>query len=292
MNVEKAEVFLKTLEIGSMKKAAKKLGYTQSGLHYIINSLEEELGFQVLSRTTKGIFLNERGKTLLPYLKRLVEANDDLVQRANEMAQKSPFIRIGVIPCMSVGILPDILQTFMRKMSGIKVEVVVAFKDLVSALELGEIDVAILPRYAAKDYLYHHLTSTYFCAAMPADWVEEEISSITVEEFRNYPVIVTTTNPENMVFSALAQYNTPYTIRCSVLGTAEIFSMVGRELGVTYLSALYQPQCPPDVRMIPFKPDYSYDIGIIVRPSDEHKLIIRTFISIAQACCENVESSQ
>ena len=43
MNNPKYNAFLKVAEMGSIKHAADLLGYTQTGMSYLINTLEEEL---------------------------------------------------------------------------------------------------------------------------------------------------------------------------------------------------------------------------------------------------------
>ena len=44
MDTKKIAVFLEAVKMGSLKKTAEKLNYTQSGLIYLMNSLENELG--------------------------------------------------------------------------------------------------------------------------------------------------------------------------------------------------------------------------------------------------------
>ena len=47
MDTKKLSILLATIQAGSLKKAAEKLNYTQSGLIYLVNSLEEEIGGQL-----------------------------------------------------------------------------------------------------------------------------------------------------------------------------------------------------------------------------------------------------
>lgn len=42
MDTQKYEVFIKAAELGSIKKAAEELGYTQAGLSYILRTLEKD----------------------------------------------------------------------------------------------------------------------------------------------------------------------------------------------------------------------------------------------------------
>ena len=56
MDIQKYEAFIKTAELGSIKKASEALGYTQAGLSYIIKTLEEELDIS-FAITAKSISL-------------------------------------------------------------------------------------------------------------------------------------------------------------------------------------------------------------------------------------------
>ena len=50
-----ASVFLKVVETGSFKRAADILGYTQAGISYIINAMEEECGLKLFYREYGGV---------------------------------------------------------------------------------------------------------------------------------------------------------------------------------------------------------------------------------------------
>ena len=47
MNLKKYEAFVRTVELGSLTKAAQALGSTQSRISHILNDLEEEYGFRL-----------------------------------------------------------------------------------------------------------------------------------------------------------------------------------------------------------------------------------------------------
>ena len=286
MDATKVDVLLKTLKIGSMKMAAQQLNYTQSGLLYMINSLEDDLGLSILTRTRKGISLNDMGEALLPYFESLVTADTRLMQKAQELSKSFHSLRIGVLPCVSASIFPEILKNFMADNPDVSIDVQVIIKDMIRSLDLGNIDVAILPKYAAGKYPYYPLISTYFCAAVPANSIPPEQTTITIEEFEKYPLILSAYNPENVVFAILSQSDIQHSIRCSVQDGTPLLAMVAQGLGATHLSALYMNECPENVRMLPFDPVYQYDIGMVVRPVDERKSLIQDFIQYAQASCE------
>ena len=69
---------------GSINKAAANLYMTQSALSLSILSLEKELGYQIFSRTNKGVTITPFGRTLLQYLRpihdQIEQVNKVLVQ--------------------------------------------------------------------------------------------------------------------------------------------------------------------------------------------------------------------
>ena len=45
MEVKKLEILMTAVDLGSFSKASEVVGYTQSGLTHLVNSLEREIGF-------------------------------------------------------------------------------------------------------------------------------------------------------------------------------------------------------------------------------------------------------
>ena len=57
MDTKKLEALAAAVEYGSFTRAAENLGYTQSGLTHMMNSLEKDIGFPVLLRGRQGVRL-------------------------------------------------------------------------------------------------------------------------------------------------------------------------------------------------------------------------------------------
>lgn len=88
MDIKKWNALLTAVEAGSFNKAAEQLGYTQSGLTYMMKSLEEETGVRLLHRSWDGIRLTEQGQQLLPAIRALCECASGL-QLADRGAQRT-----------------------------------------------------------------------------------------------------------------------------------------------------------------------------------------------------------
>ena len=66
VNLNKYQILLKTVELGSITRAAEALGYTQSAVSRVIADLEREWDMELLTRSRKGVVLSSSGAALLP----------------------------------------------------------------------------------------------------------------------------------------------------------------------------------------------------------------------------------
>ena len=62
------QVFKTIADVGRFHKAADILGLTPSAISHAISSMENELGFSVLTRSKAGVNLTNYGEQLLPYV--------------------------------------------------------------------------------------------------------------------------------------------------------------------------------------------------------------------------------
>ena len=75
MESKKLEALVMAVDLGSFTKAAEVLGYTQSGLTHMMNSLEKEVGFTLLERGRNGVSLTEEGERIAPAVREFLQAN-------------------------------------------------------------------------------------------------------------------------------------------------------------------------------------------------------------------------
>ena len=83
MNIKDLQFFLTAVEEENITQAAKRIGYTESGASHIIKRLEKEIGFPLFSRTRKGLVLTSNGERILPFARRIVQANELFIEEAS-----------------------------------------------------------------------------------------------------------------------------------------------------------------------------------------------------------------
>lgn len=78
MDLKKYEVLLKVVDRGNINNVSYDLGYTHSGISKMLNSMEAEVGFQIIKRNNKGITLTPEGEKLMPIIRTIVKENEKL----------------------------------------------------------------------------------------------------------------------------------------------------------------------------------------------------------------------
>ena len=103
------------VDLGSFSKASEVVGYTQSGLTHLVNSLEREIGFPLIIRSHNGISLTEQGKELVPAIRQFLQANANLENQIQTITrQQTETIRIAAYASMAMFWMPEILYRFRR----------------------------------------------------------------------------------------------------------------------------------------------------------------------------------
>jgi len=74
LKIENLEYFLSVVQHGSINRAAEELFLTQQNLGVIIRNIENEIGCELLVRTSRGVHLTSEGERFLPYAQNIVSS--------------------------------------------------------------------------------------------------------------------------------------------------------------------------------------------------------------------------
>ncbi|QZZ21754.1 LysR family transcriptional regulator [Leptothermofonsia sichuanensis E412] len=115
MEVYQVRVFLEVARHLSFTEAADALNLTQPAVSAKIKSLESELGVPLFYRLGRKIQLTEVGQFLLEEGIKLIEVENQLLQKVEEIKQgKFGHLRLGTTGAIAHGWLPDILFTYCK----------------------------------------------------------------------------------------------------------------------------------------------------------------------------------
>ncbi|KUO64087.1 MAG: hypothetical protein APF84_08235 [Gracilibacter sp. BRH_c7a] len=121
MNLDYLKTFYTTVKENSISKTAKLLHMSQPGVSFQLQTLEKELGFQLLIRSNKGVVLTEAGKIVYDYAVSLLSIQKDIDRELNSL--RTNIQETIVSSCTTVGsyTLPCSLYLFKRRYPNTKV---------------------------------------------------------------------------------------------------------------------------------------------------------------------------
>ena len=88
MDSKKLEILMTAIDLGSFSKASEVVGYTQSGLTHLVDSLERDIGLTLVRRDHNGITLTREGETLVPSIREFLRANAKLENQIAAITDK------------------------------------------------------------------------------------------------------------------------------------------------------------------------------------------------------------
>ncbi|MFV0363021.1 MAG: LysR family transcriptional regulator, partial [Suipraeoptans sp.] len=129
----------------SFSKASKNLFISQPSLSASVKRIEDKIGYKIFNRNTKPIGLTECGKHYVAAIERIMEIEEAFRYYLNDWDNlKTGILTIGGSSMFTSFIIPEMVDRYKRKFSGIKVEIVEEnASKLEQLLQTGEIDLII-----------------------------------------------------------------------------------------------------------------------------------------------------
>jgi molybdate transport repressor ModE-like protein len=155
MEIRELRAFTAVAEEGSVSAAGRKLHLSQSAVSQTIQSLERQLGVQLLNRGAGGVTLTGAGAVLLREARTLIAQHDRaLAAVSGQGTAGSAPLRVGVPLEFPADLLPRALAEVDASFPQCQVDIRHASTSAqLSALEAGELDLALVrERPADPDY--------------------------------------------------------------------------------------------------------------------------------------------
>ena len=109
------DAFLRTAQLKSFTRAAESLGLSRATVSRLVTTLENEVGQQLLFRTTRRVELTEAGKDFVLRAEKLSEAAEALFARTTADTPLTGCLRIASSPGLATFILGEAVERFARR---------------------------------------------------------------------------------------------------------------------------------------------------------------------------------
>jgi len=128
------QVFVRTLELGSLTAAAREFGMTQPSVSKLLSQFERQLGVRLFERSTRGLAPTEQGQRFHADARLVLEQYDAAVSAVQGMhGQPAGQLRINAPVALGQYRINAMVQRFLAAHPGIDIELILndRFADLV-----------------------------------------------------------------------------------------------------------------------------------------------------------------
>ncbi|MEM7081417.1 MAG: LysR family transcriptional regulator [Pseudomonadota bacterium] len=135
-------IFLRTVQLGSFRNAAKALDLSPSVVSHHVSQLEKHLGVALIYRSTRKLTLTPEGERLMVSTQAMLDAVDkELIDISGSSSEPSGELRVTLPSVLSDSVVADRLATFLVRYP--RIHLTVDFSDTRKALIDDGFDVAI-----------------------------------------------------------------------------------------------------------------------------------------------------
>jgi DNA-binding transcriptional LysR family regulator len=241
-------------------RGAHRLRVAQPALSRQIQDLEEEVGFKLFERLSRGVKLSTAGKVFLEEARRILQQVDDATRRAKRVAAgQTGTLRAGFIESMSWhGVVPDSFRQFRERLPDAELQIKpLSSLEQVAAIRSGQLDAGFLFTIANIDRELAQLDIALvnLMLAVPKRHPLAKSKSLRLRDLRSVSFIWFPRRESPLFYDGLMHacfrggLKSPHIVQEGV-NEATILSLVSCGLGVAFVSSATRWRCPESVVLL------------------------------------------
>lgn len=223
--------------------AAEKLNITQPTLSHAIANLEEELGLFLFEKHGRNVILTKSGHVFLEHVNTILKDLHIAEKKMQQLVSASEgHIDFGYVSPLARYYIPKLLRSFLSHKDN--AHVTFSLKQnftgkLIEGLKDNQFDVVFCSHLSkVPDLVFVPIASQEMIAIVPANHSLSDATSISLDEFRNYPVIAYDVDSGLGKFTRkiFAEHNIQPHILCESSDEYSISAMVEEEFGIALVA--------------------------------------------------------
>jgi Transcriptional regulator len=280
MNTQKYMALIKTIEYGSLTKAAEALNYTQSGVSRMIKDLETEWDISLLERGRSGVSLTSDGIKLLPQLKRICNEQEILLTQIEELHDiQSGMIRIGTFSSVATHWLPNMIKIFQKDYPKVDFELLLGdYTEIESWILEGRVDFGFLRLPTIAELETTFLEQDRLMVVIPENHPLSECDKFPINELTNSPFMLLEKGAKAEISEIFEKHHIAPQIHFTTWDDYAIMSMVENGLGISILPELILQRIPYRIISKELEVPAYRSIGIAMREKKSLSLAAKRFI--------------
>ena len=261
------KAFIRSVELGSISKAAVDLGYSQSAISRMISSLEAEWELPFLERSRAGLCLTSEGESLLGYARDLVSAHERFGVAVGAVKNlEIGTVRIATFSSVATHVLPKAIEQFLLRYPDVSYEILLGdYDEIEEWTEEGRADFGIgriptSPHLSATPFIKDELK-----VLLPKGHSLAKHSLIDPEWLCTERFFLLEKQGNTVVDEVFAQCSTMPVPVFKTWDDYSIMAMVEAGLGVSILPDLILQRIPYKVEVRPLKTPVYRQVGIVTK---------------------------
>ena len=279
MSIQKYEIFLHTVEAGSVSRAAQDLGLTQSAVSHALSSLEERFGFSLLHRSRAGVRLTAEGRKVLPSVRAILSAEMRLQETVSSIHGLSTgTIRSGTFTSVAVHWLPAILKGFQEEHPHIRFKLLNGdYHDVEQWLAEGAVDLGFvsLPTRAPGEVT--PLMKDRLLVILPKDHPLANLPCFPISFAKQESFISLLESSDQDLRRALDAEDIRPNVRFVTKDDYAIIAMVEQGLGIAIMPELLLRGRTDNIAALELKPQARRTIALAVTEQGQQSPAARMF---------------
>ncbi len=263
MDINKIEVILCALKMGSFSKAAEKYSYTPSALSHIATSLESEIGIKFIKRTHSGIEADN--VEVVKALQKICETKNYI----QSLAKNEKRLSVGTYSSVSKYLLPSIIKSYRKAHPDVQVDITVV--NSLSQLLDKDIDVLFGTCLQSKEYVWLEVMTDPYQAVFPKGHTFDKEFRFDKKYAETFIV-----SDEYTVMQLVNKNNFNGTTVINAHDDSSIIQMVKAEMGVAILPRLSVVESD-GVEILPIQPPLTRTLGLSYKKHSPKARLITEF---------------
>lgn len=145
IDLDQIRTFVAVADAGGLTAAAESLHLSLPAISRRLSALEEELGVELLARSTRRVALTQTGREFLPRARRLLDEFEESLLGIREAAQRRRgLVTLACIPTAAYYFLPATLAAFARRFPAVRVRAMdLSGEGVIDAVATGAVEFGI-----------------------------------------------------------------------------------------------------------------------------------------------------
>ena len=273
MDINKLEILIKAIELGSLSKAANEFLYTPSAVSHILSTVENEIGVNFIKRTYAGIEVEKGCEKIVDNLKKIVNLQKQTKQLALDVKRKKTVLNIATYASLSKRIMTEIIKSYNKIDPDTYINIIVV-DNLKNAFEDGCADILIGEKLEGEDICWNKLIVDPYVAVFPKQF-KIPGSKIKKDELYMYTFIKAN---DRKITNYIDESKIKRIIKVNSHDDSSVIYMVKEGVGVSILSTLSVFE-EKDVNCVELEQGITRELGLIYRKSDLSKKEMSRFVN-------------